>query len=276
MLRRCRPSLGTFVEITASDEDAIEASFEAIAQVHRLMSAHEVDSDLSRINRFAHLRAVEVHEWTTRVLERAIYWARQSDGAFDPVKAGRAALMHHAIPYHPEQPQPDATDWNSLELQGRSVRLMRPCCIDLGGIAKGFAVDRAIEALKEGGCEQGLVNAGGDLGGFGAQPWPVTIVNPLTRSAIAEVQIADCALATSAGLQIGDELSFDHLGGPHRCWTSVSVLATTACDADALTKLVWAGAERLDFVLQTNGAKAIGIRANGAVEPVGQAAGLAA
>lgn len=275
MLRRCRPSLGTFVEITATDEDAIEAAFEAIAQVHWLMSAHEVDSDLSRINRFAHLRAVEVHEWTTLVLERAIYWARQSDGAFDPLKAGRAALKHHLIPHHADQPQPDASDWTSLELQGRSVRLLRPACVDLGGIAKGFAVDRAIDALKEAGCDQGLVNAGGDLGGFGAQPWSVTIVDALTRSAMAEVKISDSALATSAGLRTGEELSFDHVGGSNYRWTSVSVLATTACDADALTKLVWAAGERLDFVLETNGAKAIGITANGAVEPVGQTAGLA-
>ena len=276
MLRRCRPLLGTFVEITATDEDAIEAAFEAIAQVHRLMSAHEADSDLSRINRFAHLRAVEVHEWTAWTLERAIYWARQSDGAFDPVKAGIAALRRHLIPHHPDQPQPDATDWTSLELRGRSVRLVRLACIDLGGIAKGFAVDRAIETLKEAGCEQGLVNAGGDLGGFGAQPWPVTIVDPLTRSPIVEVQVADRSLATSAGLRTGGELSFDHLGGPNGRWTSVSALATSACDADALTKLVWAGGERLNSVLETNGAKAIGIKANGVVERVGMTAGLAA
>lgn len=268
--------LGTFVEITATDEDAIEAAFGVIAQVHRLMSAHEAESDLSRINRFAHVRTVEVHEWTAEVLQRALYWAEASSGAFDPVGAGSAALKHQLIPRHTDQPLPEAIHWTSLELHGASARLTRAACIDLGGIAKGFAVDRAIETLKVAGCEKGLVNAGGDLRGFGAEPWPVTLIDPLTRRAIAEMQIVDRALATSAGLRTGDQLSFDHLGGPNDRWTSVSVLAATACNADALTKLVWTAGERLNFLLETNEAVAIGIRPNGAVEPIGQAASLAA
>src|SRR5438093_9932596 len=100
MPRRCRPLLGTFVELTADREDAIEAGFPAINQVHRLMSAHEPDSDVSRINRFAHLRAIEVHEWTARVLERALFWSKRSAGAFDVVRAGKAAVDRGLIPHH--------------------------------------------------------------------------------------------------------------------------------------------------------------------------------
>src|SRR2546423_9578278 len=83
MHSRCRPLLGTLVEVTADREDAIEAAFAAVEQVHRLMSAHEQDSDVSRINRFAHLRPVEVHDWTARVIERGLVWAKRSEGAFD-------------------------------------------------------------------------------------------------------------------------------------------------------------------------------------------------
>lgn len=270
MPRRCRPLLGTFVEITSDREGAIDAAFDAIAQVHRLMSAHEPDSDLSRINRFGHQRAVEVHDWTARVLERALYWARESAGAFDPVRAGSEALRSHLIPRHADQPQPRAAHWTWLELQGRSVQSMKPLCIDLGGIAKGFAVDRAVDVLRGAGCEQGLVNAGGDIRGFGPRPWAISIVDPLTRRTAAEVQIIDWALATSAGLRTDAGLNFDHLGGGSPCWTSVSVLTATACDADALTKLAWAGAECLELVLATNGAAAIGIRTDGVVEPIGQ------
>lgn len=268
MLRRCRPLLGTFVEVLADREDGIEAAFEAIVQVHRLMSAHEPDSDLSRINRFGHRRTVRVHDWTARVLERALYWAKESGGAFDPVKAGSASLRHHLIPCHPDQPPPKAAHWTWLELQGSSIRLMKPACIDLGGIAKGFAVDRATEVLRGAGCERGLVNAGGDLRGFGAQPWPVTIVDPLTRRGIAEVQIADEALATSAGLPREGSLSFHHLGGASSGWTSVTVVAATACDADALTKIVWRGRGCTSSILSSIEAKALRITDDGVVVPI--------
>ena len=276
MPRRCRPLLGTFVEIVANREESIEAAFDAVAQVHRLMSAHEPDSELSRINRFGHRCAVDVHEWTARVLERALYWARESGGAFDPVKAGSAALSHNLIPRHPDQPQPKAAHWTSLEVQGRSIRLLRPACIDLGGIAKGFAVDRAIDVLRAAGCESGLVNAGGDLRGFGRQPWSVTIVDPLTRRGVAEVQIAEDGLATSAGFPGEGTLTFHHMCDKSPRWISVTVLASTACDADALTKLVWAGGERLGLVLGSLGAKAIGITQRGVVEHINLTEDLAA
>lgn len=263
--------LGTFVEIAADREDAIEAAFEAVAQVHGLMSAHAPDSDVSCVNRYGHRRAVEVHQWTALVLERSLHWARESAGAFDPLRAGSAAVRLKLFPCHEDQPRPIVDHWTWLELHGRSVRLMKPACIDLGGIAKGFAVDRAADVLRGFGCERGLINAGGDLRGFGARPWPVTIVDPRRRRAAVEVQIADQALATSAGLRTDITLDFRHLGGASRRWTSVSVLADTACDADALTKLVWAGCDRLSPALTSIGAKALGITDAGTVESIGQA-----
>src|SRR4051794_33210731 len=170
MLRRCRPLLGTYVEITADTEQAIDVAFAAIERVHRLMSAHERDTDLSRINRFAHQRPVEVDDWTARVLDRALFWAQRSDGAFDIVRAGKAAMERGLLPRHRDQPEPQASHWTCLDLGGDSVRLKKPGCVDLGGIAKGFAVDRAVSALRSAGCERGLVNAGGDMRGFGAEP----------------------------------------------------------------------------------------------------------
>lgn len=276
MPRRCRPLLGTFVEIIAPSEDAIEAAFDTIAEVHRLMSVHEPESDLSRINRFGHQSPVYVHEWTARVLERALHWARESEGAFDPVRAGSAALRHNLIPRHLDQPQPKAAHWTWLEAQGRSIRLLRPACVDLGGIAKGFAVDRAIDVLRASGCERGLVNAGGDLRALGPQPWPITIVDPLTRRGVAEVQIAEEALATSAGLRSEGGLSFHHLSTPRPRWTSVTVVASNACDADALTKLVWAKRERSALVFAKTGARAMGITGDGLVQVIGQPEGVAA
>ena len=91
-MHRCRPLLGTFVEVTAATAAAIDAAFAAVAHIHALMSAHEPDSDLSRINRFAHLGPVEISDETREVLERALHWWRLSGGSFDIVAAGARAL----------------------------------------------------------------------------------------------------------------------------------------------------------------------------------------
>jgi thiamine biosynthesis lipoprotein len=197
-MRRCRPLLGTFVEIDADRADAIAAGFGAIECVHRLMSAHDPDSDISRINRFAHREPVEVHAWTALVIERALLWSQASCGVFDVVRAGKTALRTGLLPRHADQPLPEASHWTWLELQGRSVRLHRAGCIDLGGIAKGFAVDRAVAAMRCAGASGGLVNAGGDLFGFGREPWAAAVVEPLTRRPAVELELRNEALATSA------------------------------------------------------------------------------
>lgn len=263
MLSRCRPLLGTFVEITAGREEAIDAGFDAVAQVHQLMSAHEPGSDVSRINCLAHLRPVEVHDWTARVLERALFWSKESEGAFDILRAGRSALERGLIPPHPGQPAPKAAHWTWLELQGSAVRLHRPGCIDLGGIAKGFAVDRAIDALLKSGASCGLVNAGGDMAGYG-QAWPVQIVEPRERWPLAEVALDGEALATSALV----EGIFRHLPGADERWISASVRARCATDADALTKVLLSGSGITEYCLGLADADGLRVAADGSVEPV--------
>jgi|SRR6185369_9188647 len=264
MLRRCRPLLGTYVEIEAASEAAIEAGYAAIATVHRLMSAHEEDSDLSRVNCFAHLGPVQVHPWTALVLERAWFWAKESQGAFDPVRAGKAAIDSGYLPRHPGQPEPTAGHWSWLELQGRSVRLLKPGCIDLGGIAKGFAVDRAIEALHRAGADRGLVNAGGDMAAFGARPCPVQIADPLMRSPRVEIALDNEALATSAVL----DGAWSHLPGADRRWLSTSVRARSAMDADALTKVLLSGSTRAHHCLDLARATGLRIACDGSIEEV--------
>ena len=271
MPRRCRPLLGTFVEVAADPDMAIDAALAAIERVHRLMSAHELDSDISRINRFAHLAPVEVADWTALVLERALFWSRRSKGAFDIVRAGQRAIQCGNLPRHADQSPPEAAHWTWLEVQGLSVRLRKAACLDVGGIAKGFAVDRAIDALRRAGCERGLVNAGGDLRVYGPEAFDIEMADPSTRRSVRTVELSNAAFATSAGLPLGTSgLSFDHLGGTNPNWISISVLSRTACDADALTKIVWNmshGAERL---LEEIGASAFGYSRTGQVEVIGE------
>ena len=260
-MRRCRPLLGTFVEIDA--DRGIEAGFAAIERVHRLMSAHEPDSDVSRINRFAHIEPIAVDPWTARVIERALHWSKLSYGAFDIVRAGRSAVVGGRLPRHAGQPAPEAAHWTWLEIQGVSVRLLKAGCIDLGGIAKGAAVEQAVSAMRAAGATQGLVNAGGDLAAFGPQPWVVAVADPVTRRPIVELSVSNEAVATTAVI----DGSSAHLTDESP-WTSVTVRAANACDADALTKIVWVAPANVRDVLAHARASAFGIRADGRVEDI--------
>jgi len=263
-MRRCRPFLGTFVEVDCDRPEAVDAAFEAVGRIHRLMSAHEPDSDLSRINRFAHLEPVEVDSETIHVLERSLHWWRVSSGLFDVAAAGYCALECGLIPRHPHQPAQEARDSSVLSLSGNFVSLSAPACLDLGGIAKGYAVDQAVASMRDAGATRGLVNAGGDLFGFGNEAWIVDVADPLTRRPAVQVHVHNGALATSA---LVDGLA-EHLRGGTR-WSSVTVRAANACDADALTKIVWAGDAS---PLATVGGAAFGIRHDGMVEEIGEEA----
>lgn len=262
MLRRCRPLLGTYVEVTADEIEPIDGAFAEIALTHRLMSAHEPDSDVGRINRFAHEGAVEISDPTREVLERALQWRKLTAGIFDVARAGTRSLEAGRIPRHADQPLATSAQ---LSLNGSRARLSGPGCIDLGGIAKGYAVDMAVAAMRCAGARRGLVNAGGDLFAFGDEPWLVEVVHPRSRQAVLEIELRNEAFATSAMLSDG---SAEHLP-EGRDWISVSVRAPNACDADALTKLAWAGHAELPRLLDKFGAAALGIRADGRVEAIG-------
>lgn len=255
-MRRCRPLLGTFVEIDGADAVVIEAGFAAVERVQRLMSAHDPDSELSRLNRSGG-GSVPLLPETLFVLRRAQFWARRSDGRFDVVVAGHHSLRRGAIPLHPGQPVPNAArGYRSLRLEGQRGWLIGDACIDLGGIAKGFAVDAAVEAMRAAGATDGLVNAGGDLFAFG-EPREVQLVDPRTRRPRLAIAVRDCAVATSAGLPRGDqELDFGHLGGAAN-QLSVTVVASSALDADALTKIAWRGHPRLTDLLALADARLI-------------------
>jgi thiamine biosynthesis lipoprotein len=173
MLRRARPLLGTFVEIRlaapdeAAAECALRAGFAAVARVQRLMNYHDAGSDVSRVNRLAARRPVAVHPWTAAVLHRAARLHRESGGLFDITIAPTLARGGWLPRCRPRRADPRATAADIEILPGRRVRFRKPLAVDLGGIAKGYAVDRAVSVLRRAGALSGTVNAGGDLRVFG-------------------------------------------------------------------------------------------------------------
>lgn len=264
MMRRCRPLLGTFVDVTADGAEIIDAAFAEIARVHARLSAHEPDSELSRINLLAHRQPVQVSVETAEVLERALHWSRRTGGLFDVVKAGAESLAAGRIPRHAGQPSPESAHFTALTVDRYFVRLLAPACIDLGGIAKGYAVDHAIVAMRRAGAARGLVNAGGDLFAFGPEPWTVAVADPVMRRPAVELTLSNEALATSALVEGSDA----HLPSGS-AWISVTVRAPSACDADALTKIAWAAPWNIDGLLDQAGARAFGMRADHRVENIG-------
>ena len=143
--------MGTFVHISASGpssetvEPAIENAFRAVEQVERLMSFHDSQSELFRINREARIQPQTVHPWTYAVLRRALWIATLSDGLFD---ISVAPLLVEAGLLPRTQGSASASgNGQSLELLPHNqIYFTQPMLLDLGGIAKGFAVDQAIHA----------------------------------------------------------------------------------------------------------------------------------
>ena len=226
-MRRARPCLGTYVEISvaaAPDASAaVEAAFAAAARVDALMSVQRQESELSRINREAAVRAVEVHPWTFEVLELASRLYRASGGLFDcAARTLRRPAGEHII----------------LEPPG-SVRYARPLYVDLGGIAKGYAVDRAVEALRAAGVARGMVNAGGDLRVFGSVPERIHVRLP-EGGLLPVAEVEEGALATSSGESeppCGLPI-LDRAGKTRYAARLASVLAESCAIADGLTKVV--------------------------------------
>ena len=285
-VRRCRPLLGTFIEVAATHAStreahrAVDAAYDEVALVHRLMSFHDPDSDVGRLNREALDRGVAVHPATFEVLRLARTIAEASDGCFDVTVA--AELVRRGIlprSCSPHEPCRDGS-WRDVELldDGR-VRFHRPLWIDLGGIAKGHAVDRAIERLGALGATQACVNAGGDLRVMGSATERVRLRPATTPDGpAAVVELANGSLASSGGVGEHDLERFPGLhvhgahGRPTGSRTFACVMADRCVIADALTKVVLGTRSRGAALLRQYGATAHLYTARSGWHTVGAAA----
>jgi FAD:protein FMN transferase len=283
-VRRARPLLGTFVDVEVAGaarpvmDAAIDAAFAAMADVHRLMSFHDGDSDVSRLNREAGQRPVVVHGWTFEVLQTAVEMHRRSNGIFDIAVApalqrmGLLPPMNADVPIPAEVPIVDAIEL----LEGQGVRYRHPGVrIDLGGIAKGFAVDRALEALRESGVASGLVNAGGDLAAFGEALQTVHIRHPRDPGRlICRIGVNNGALASTArrfdpfrSAQTTDSAVIDPATGkPVQTVDAATVRAQSCMVADALTKVVMIAGTDATALLEHYRASALLLSTDGALQ----------
>ena len=270
-LRRARPSLGTLVDIRASGAPeqilvaGIAAAFAAIDQVHRLMSFHAPGSDLSRLNRQAARAPVEVHAWTWQVLRAARSLWEHTGGLFDCSVA--PALVRAGFLPLTDGASSAGARMRDVHLEQRhKVRFDKPLMLDLGGIAKGFAVDRAVDALLAAGVPQGAVCAGGDLRLFGDDPEPVHVRNPKSPGELLQLgEFTDTAVATSAAYFAERETNGRRVtpvvdprgGGTIDSHRSATVIAPECLYADALTKPVLLSGMTTAAFLQRFSARAV-------------------
>jgi thiamine biosynthesis lipoprotein len=279
-VRRARPLLGTFVEIAVeglssdSAHSAIDAAFASIEEVERRMSFHDPASNLSRLNREAALRAVPVDAWTFAVLRTAARVHRVSCGAFDVT----VAPCLQRLGFLPGERAGALRENRTVSLADvvllpqRRVRFRRPGVrIDLGGIAKGFAVDRAVATLRRAGVRHGLVNAGGDLRAFGNEQ-AIAVRHPEDPGTMLHcLGLSNAALATSAHYFAGrwqSEQTLAAIVDPRtgqQCAQvrSATVRASSAMLADALAKVVMLHAEAALPTLNHFRADAIFVCADG-------------
>ena len=246
---RCKPLLGTFVEISTEDGGhslhAIEMAFAAIEQVQSLMGFHSSDSELSQINTKSHLGLVHIHPWTAEVLATAQELQHQSQGLFN-CGVGHRLVEAGLLPRHLKLNHYSFGGIEDLQfIEPTLVQSMRPLCLDLGGIAKGYAVDKAVEVLLANGILSGSVNAGGDMRIFGNLTQNIQIRNPSKPQELIQVGSMKVGAIATSGLYFSkrdaDAKSYivNPLNHEHIEFTeSYSVIANECVYADALTKVV--------------------------------------
>ncbi|MEM8983807.1 MAG: FAD:protein FMN transferase [Pseudomonadota bacterium] len=256
--------MGTRISVTvagvspATAEAAIDAALAEISRIEQLMSTYIADSAISAINRDAHRGPVVAGEELYSLIEQSLMFSELSDGAFDitydsvgqhyDFRAGkrpdeettereRARIGFQQLTLNPED--------HSVAFAHEGVR------INLGGIAKGYAVERAVAVLARFGVRHAMVTAGGDtrlVGDRLGQPWIVGIQNPRADDSVAvRLGLADEAISTSGDYERyfeADGVRYHHIvapksGRPAQGVRSASVIGPNGVWTDALSTTVF-------------------------------------
>ena len=289
--------MGTFVHVTVVAEEpeaALSAMRQGVARMRRveaLMSSHIESSELSQANRVARRRPAPLSPATSKVIRRGLKFAKLSAGAFD-ITVGPLITLWRRCAKEGRFPAPaelsDARDLVGYQRvtfspDGRAVSYPRDGMrLDLGGIAKGYAVDAAYAEIRARGFPSALIEAGGDLYAGGVRPdgrpWAIGIQDPTVAQhegdrVVATIPLTDKAVATSGNYRRfsviqGERVSHildPRTGRPADAVPSVTIVARDCTTADALATAVsvLGVAEGLRLVNATPGVEALLITVDG-------------
>ncbi|HLS82391.1 MAG TPA: FAD:protein FMN transferase [Steroidobacter sp.] len=234
---------------------AIDAALQEMRRIDAAMSTYKADSELSLLNQLAATQPVRVSQELFDLLAESLHYSRITNGAFDVTYASVGYLYDYRRGVRPDDETLRAAlpgiDYRHVLLNpaDRTVRYARPGVrVDLGGIGKGHAVDRAIAALQARGVERALVTAGGDsriIGDRFGKPWVVGIRHPDRKEeVIARIPLEDAALSTSGDYErYFDEggVRHHHILDPHTGRAaskvrSATIIGPTATQTDGLSK----------------------------------------
>ncbi|NQU74784.1 MAG: FAD:protein FMN transferase [Planctomycetes bacterium] len=244
---------------------ALRHAHEALERVNTVMSAYLPESNLSRLNSTRAGEEVELNKTLMTVLLEARRYTYLTDGAFDPTCGRLFALWKSAMESGnlPADEQVVAalaqTGWDKIELKeqtGTAVKSIDGLRIDLGAIAKGYAVDLAVESLRSAGLAGGLVEVGGEVRVFGPAPnggaWLVGIQHPFRDTDRAgrpafcgKLALSEVAVASSGNYQRFRVIAgkrYSHIDDPRTGRPAEKAPSVTVIAADCTTADIWATA----------------------------------
>ena len=291
-VRRSQFLMGTVVEIVAAGGDhdqleaAIDEAFAEMARLDKLLSRYYQDSDVTRLSQSE--TGGKVAPETAAVIALGLDVARRSNGAFD-MTLGRLKALWGLDQEHPTVPPqadltraiegigPEALELDGLNLVKRSPQLM----VDLGGVAKGYIVDKAVAVLKKHAITNAAVNAGGDmylLGQHPDRPWRIGIQHPREQERIlATVEVRDQAVITSGDYERffeQDGQRYHHIFDPQTGWPargcqSVTVITDSVALGDALATAIFVLGPQQGLALLADypGTQGLVVAADGTLHP---------
>ena len=263
--------LGTIVRLTAYGSDkkaldtALDDSMSEMTRLENLLSVNIISSDVSKINRAAGKNAVIVNAETEEVILKAVKWARESNGAFDP-SIGRLVKLWGigtSSAHIPEQDEinkiKNRVDYRHIELKPLSggkykVFAGEGQSLDLGGIAKGWIADRVAEVMKKNGVSSAIIDLGGNIVVIGKSPkgkqWKLGLQHPFKPRGeyFAVIDAEDISVVTSGPYERFFEaggVRYHHIFDPATGYpaksdlASVSVVGKSSADADALCTMLF-------------------------------------
>jgi thiamine biosynthesis lipoprotein len=259
--KRIQMHMGTLVTVTAVASDknvgdgAVQAAFHEIKRLEQLLSTWRSDSELSQVNAEAGYLPVQVSRETLQLIIRALDIAELTHGGFNialgPAIDAWSVTERQRIPDKEELGGlKQLVDWTSIQVNGEQRTIYLPhkgMRIDVGGIGKGYAADRAVEKMKQAGAMGGVVALSGDIKTFGVLPerrgFPVGIRHPRQEGAlIAMIDLTDEAISTAGDYERffdRDGIRYHHILDPQTLWPartcqSVTVIAKEGTVADGL------------------------------------------
>lgn len=261
LLKVDRPLMGTEWGIEVVDHGrteearrAIDAAYAELKRIDNLMSEWRPESPISQVDAAAGKHAVEVPAELREILQRSIHYSEITDGTFDVTWRGMGNIWHFDDTFVVPSAEAVAKarkniNYRLIHIDGNSVYLPGGVNIGLGGIAKGYAVDRAAAVLAQAGFMDSMVDGGGDVllsGTKNGQPWHLGIQNPRRPhgEVLGVVGVSNMAVATSGDYErfrIVNGVRYHHIINPRTGWPatasiSVSVMAKSAEQGVVLDK----------------------------------------